>query len=86
MITESKMADGRVKIWTALIAMLLLKLPQFRSPLDWSLSNLVALLHWNLFTHKDLWIWIDDPFLPPPEPPPGTSVQAVLDDMAPIRV
>lgn len=73
----------RIQIWTALIAMLLLKLLQFRSRIDWSLSNLVALLRWNLFTHKDLWKWIDDPFLPPPEPPPGVMVQGVLDGIAP---
>ena len=48
----------------------------------WSLSNLVALLRWNLFTHKDLWKRIDDPFMPPPEPPPGTLVQAELDGIA----
>jgi len=72
----------RIQIWTALIAMLLLKLLQFRSRIDWSLSNLVALLRWNLFTHKDLWKWIDDPFIPPPEPPPGTLVQAELDGIA----
>lgn len=69
----------RIQLWTALIAMLLLKLLQFRSRIDWSLSNLVALLRWNLFTHKDLWKWIDDPFIPPPAPPPGTLVQAELD-------
>lgn len=57
----------RIQIWTALITMVLLKLLQFRSRIDWALSNLVALLRWNLFTHKDLWKWIDDPFLPPPE-------------------
>jgi len=72
----------RIQIWTALIAMLLFKLLQFRSRIDWSLSNLVALLRWNLFTHKDLWKWIDDPFIPPPEPPPGTLVQAELDGIA----
>ena len=75
----------RIQIWTALIAMLLLKLLQFRSRIDWSLSNLIALLRWNLFTHKNLWKWIDDPFLPPPEPPPGTMVQAVLDGIVPVR-
>jgi hypothetical protein len=62
--------------------MLLLKLLQFRSRIDWSLSNLVALLRWNLFTHKDLWKWMDDPFTPPPEPPPGTLMQAELDGIA----
>lgn len=45
----------RIQIWTALVAMLLLKALQFRSKLGWALSNLVALLRWNLFTHKHLW-------------------------------
>ncbi len=75
----------RIQIWTALIAMLLLKLLQFRSRIDWSLSNLVALLRWNLFTHKHLWKWIDDPFVPPPETTPATLVQAVLDGIVPVR-
>jgi hypothetical protein len=75
----------RIQIWTALIAMLLLKLLQFRSRIDWSLSNLIALLRWNLFTHKDLWKWIDDPFIPPPEPPPGTLFQPDLDGILPTR-
>ena len=71
----------RIQIWTALISMLLLKLLQFRSRIDWALSNLVALLRWNLFTHKDLWKWIDDPFMPPPEPPPDMLFQPDLDGM-----
>jgi hypothetical protein len=33
-----------VQIWTALIAMLLIKYLQLRSKFGWSLSNLVALL------------------------------------------
>ena len=59
----------RIQIWTALIAMLLIKFLQFKSRLAWSLSNLVALLRWNLFTYRDLWDWIDDPFNVPPGPP-----------------
>jgi len=55
-----------IQIWTALIAMLLLKFMQFRSKLGWSLSNLAALLRWNLFTYRDLNEWIDDPFRTPP--------------------
>ncbi len=51
-----------VQIWTALIAMLLIKYLQFKAKFGWSLSNLVALLRWNLFTYKDLWKWIDQPF------------------------
>jgi len=65
-----------IQIWTALIAMLLIKYLQFKSRLSWSLSNLVALLRWNLFTYRNLWEWLDDPFqAPPPEP---ESVQQPL--------
>ena len=56
----------RIQIWTALIAMLLLKYLQLKSRLGWALSNLVALLRWNLFTYRDLWEWMDDPFETPP--------------------
>ena len=51
-----------IQIWTALIAMLLIKFLQFKSKFGWSLSNLVAFLRWNLFTYRDLWEWIDKPF------------------------
>jgi hypothetical protein len=51
-----------IQIWTALIAILLIKYLQFKSKFDWSLSNLVAFLRWNLFTYRDLWEWIDSPF------------------------
>ena len=51
-----------IQIWTALIAMLLIKYLQFKSRFGWSLSNLVAFLSWNLFTYRDLWEWIDNPF------------------------
>ena len=50
-----------IQIWTALIAMLLIKYLQFKSRFAWSLSNLVAFLRWNLFTYRDLWKWIDHP-------------------------
>jgi len=51
-----------IQIWTALIAMLLIKYLQFKSKFNWSLSNLVAFLRWNLFTYRNLWDWIDQPF------------------------
>jgi len=51
-----------IQIWTALIAMLLIKYLQFKSKFGWSLSNLVAFLRWNLFTYRDLWDWINQPF------------------------
>jgi hypothetical protein len=56
----------KVQVWTALIAMLLLKYLQLRSRFGWSLSNLVALLRMNLFTHRDLWAWLDQSFDGPP--------------------
>ena len=60
----------RTQIWTALIAMLLIKILQQRSTFAWALSNLIALLRWNLFTYRCLWEWINRPFDTPPETPP----------------
>jgi hypothetical protein len=51
------------------MAILLLKYLQICSRLAWSLSNLLALLRLNLFVHRDLWAWLDEPFAPPPQPP-----------------
>ena len=68
----------RIQIWTALIAMLMLKYLQLKSRLGWSLSNLVALLRWNFFTYRDLWRWLDDPFESPPEIPGPTQQLLVL--------
>ena len=58
----------KIQIWTALISMLILRFLQPRSKFSSSLSNLVALLPMNLFTHRDLWAWLDKPFDIPPEP------------------
>ena len=44
----------KIQIWTALIALLLLRYLQLVARFAWSLSNLVALLRMNLFTHRDL--------------------------------
>ena len=56
----------QIQIWTALIAMLLLKYLQLRSSFGWSLSNLTALLRQQLFVYRDLYAWLDSPFQPPP--------------------
>jgi hypothetical protein len=58
----------KIQVWTALIAMLILRLLQLGSQFKWSLSNLVALLRMNLFTHRDLWAWLNEPFETPPVP------------------
>jgi hypothetical protein len=52
----------KIQVWTALIAMLILRYLQLKSKFSWSLSNLVALLRMNLFTYRDLWPWLDQPF------------------------
>lgn len=51
-----------VQIWTALIAMLLLKFLWLKSTWAWSLSNLAAMLRFNLLSYRDLWAWLDEPF------------------------
>jgi hypothetical protein len=56
----------QIQIWTALIALLLLKYLQLRARFGWSLSNLAALLRQQLFVYRDLFAWIDEPFQPPP--------------------
>lgn len=58
----------RIQIWTALIAMLLFRYLQLCSRFGWSLSNLIALLRMNLFTHRDLMAWLDEPYAVPPDP------------------
>ena len=56
----------RTQVWTALIAMLVLKYLQMKSKFSWSLSTLAALLRQQLFFYRDLWAWLDDPFQAPP--------------------
>lgn len=56
----------RTQVWTALIAMLVLKYLQLKSTFCWSLSTLAALLRQQLFFYRDLWVWLDDPFQAPP--------------------
>jgi hypothetical protein len=56
----------RTQVWTALIAMLVLKYLQLKAKFSWSLSNLAALLRQQLFFYRDLYAWLDDPFQAPP--------------------
>jgi hypothetical protein len=43
--------------------MLILRYLQLLSRFPWSLSNLIAVLRMILLTHKDLWAWLEKPFL-----------------------
>jgi transposase len=56
----------RIQIWTALIAILLLKWLHHLSKAKWSLSNLASMLRLNLFTYRALTAWLDNPFGTPP--------------------
>jgi hypothetical protein len=60
----------KIQIWTALITMLLIKFMQFKSRCALPLCRLLALLRLNLFTYRDLWRWLYNPFETPPESPP----------------
>jgi len=55
-----------IQIWTALIAMLLLKWLHHISKANWSLSNLASMLRLNLFTYRHLCEWLHNPFGTPP--------------------
>jgi hypothetical protein len=70
-----------IQVWTALIAILLLKYLQFKSRLGWALSNLVALVRWNLFTYRDLWTWLDHPYETPPDDGTPRPTQLTLDSI-----
>ncbi len=62
------------QIWTALIAMLLVRYLQLKSKLKWAFSNFVYFLRMNLLVYRDLWEWLRHPFVPPdhllPQPIP----------------
>jgi len=69
-----------IQIWTALIAMLMLRFLQLRSTWGWSLSNLVAMIRLNLFTYRDLHIWLDEPFTPPDVGPTDLQLPLTVSD------
>jgi hypothetical protein len=51
----------RIQIWTALIALLLIKWMKHQSRAGWCLSLMTAVLRWNLFVYRDLREWLADP-------------------------
>ena len=56
-----------VCLWTALITILLFAVLKRQTTYKWHFSNLVASLRLNTFTKIDLYVWINEPFTPPPE-------------------
>lgn len=61
----------KTQIWTALIALLLVRFLQLKSKLSWHLSRFIALLRQQLFVYRDLWLFLDRPF----EGPPGANLE-----------
>jgi hypothetical protein len=64
----------KIQIWTALIAVLLVKFLQLRSKISWHLSRFAALLRQQLFVYRCLWRFLDQPFESPPQPPPESQL------------
>ena len=58
----------KIQVWTALIAILLLKCLKFMSKAQWHFSTLMTFLKWNLFVYRDLQKWLDQPCTKPPDP------------------
>ena len=63
-----------IQIWTALIAMVMLKWMHFNSKWNWSFANLTSLLRLNLFTYRVLADWLDKPFGSPPLEPESAGI------------
>ena len=68
----------RIQIWTALIALLLLKWLHHLSKANWSLSNLASMLRLNLFTYRELTKWIHNPMETPPLLPAAKQLTLVM--------
>ena len=52
----------KIQIWTALIALLLVRFLQLRSQVQWHTSRFIALLRRQLFVYRDLFRFLDHPF------------------------
>ena len=68
----------RIQIWTALIALLLLRWLHHLSKAGWSLSNLASMLRLNLFSYRNLRDWLDDPLNTPPLDPLPEQLELAL--------
>ena len=55
--------------------MVLLKVLQPKSTWPWNLSDLAALIRFNLLTYRDLWTWLNAPFTHPPITPAPLQIR-----------
>lgn len=58
-----------IQIWTALLAMVLLRWCQFHSRVGWSFSVLATMLRMSLFVYRDLRDWLENPLQWDNDPP-----------------
>ena len=60
------------QIWVAMIAYLLLSYMKFLSVHGWTINSIMKVLPTLLFSRRDLWEWLNEPFggLTPPNPTP----------------
>ena len=59
----------RIQIFSAMIALLVLKWLHYLSKSGWSFSNLASMLRLSLFTYRELRVWLDKPCDTPPLTP-----------------
>ena len=64
-----------IQIWTALLAMLLIRWCKHQSKSGWSFSLVATILRWNLFVYRNLLDWLDDPTVWDTNPPPFEQQQ-----------
>jgi hypothetical protein len=60
------------QLWVAMIAYLLLAYLKFKSRFSWSLYTLCSILPTNIFSKRNLWDWLNDPFH---KPKPKLNIQ-----------
>lgn len=70
----------RIQIWTALLALLLLRWMHHLSKANFSFSILCFMTRQNLFTYRALADWINNPFEIPPNEPDGPSFEQLTLD------
>lgn len=63
------------QVWSAMIAILLVKYLRKKAQVKWHFSNLIAFLRLHLFNKVDLWLWLAKPYKDHNPPPDSESSQ-----------
>jgi len=70
-----------IQIWTALIAMLILRWLHHQAKEGWAFANCVYLFRMNLFTYRDLFEWLQSPFSTEPIAPMPEQLQLPIPSL-----